>query len=282
MSTVEDAKKDELEELETIRFVTGALFEVSAENITRLRSAFDKNHLFYTDISELYRLVKQTALVRGDIKDQNTTTKVRGVSVAFTSNSRFYGSINSDIMRSFLEHIRVTKRDCIVIGNTGRSFMENYKEKDKVSYFSFEGDRPTVKEMRQFLKTVAEYDQVYVFHPSFVNVFNQDVAVLDITHTPQINSDDENDRDKIDYIFEPELPKILHFFETRVRYLLFQRAMLESELARTASRLIAMSVAEEKADESLRKVRTDLRKGLESFNDMRLLESFSAIKKWRV
>lgn len=280
MSTIEETKKDELEELETIRFVTGALFEVSAENISRLRSSFEKNRLFYADISELYRLVKQTALLRGDIKDKKTTTKVRGISVAFTSNSRFYGSINSDIMGTFLEHVRVTKRDCIVIGNTGKVFMDNYPEKDKVSYFSFKGDRPTEKEMRQFLKTVSEYDQVYVFHPSFINVFTQDISVLDITHTPQVNEDD--DIEKIDYIFEPELPKILHFFETRVRYLLFQRAMLESELARTASRLIAMSAAEERADESLRQVRFELRRSMDSFNDMRLLESFSAIKKWRV
>ncbi len=283
MSTVEDVKKEELEELETIRFITGALFEVSAENISRLRSSFEKNRLFYTDISELYHLVKQSALLRGDIKDNNTTTKVHGISVAFTSNSRFYGSINSDIMETFLEHVRVTKRDCVVIGNTGKVFMSNYPEKDRVSYFSFAGDRPTVKEMRQFLKTVSEYDQVYVFHPTFVNVFTQTVSVLDITHTPQINEDiAEGDIEKVDYIFEPELPKILHFFETRVRYLLFQRAMLESELARTASRLIAMSVAEEKAEDSLRQVRDDLRRGTETFNDMRLLESFSAIKKWRV
>ncbi len=284
MSTIEDVKKEELEELETIRFITGALFEVSAENISRLRSSFEKNRLFYTDISELYHLVKQSALLRGDIKNNETATKVQGISVAFTSNSRFYGSINSDVMETFLEHVRVTKRDCVVIGNTGKVFMSNYpEEKDRVSYFSFEGDRPTVKEMRQFLKTVSEYGQVYVFHPSFVNVFTQNVSVLDITHTPQINENIVGDDiEKIDYIFEPELPKILHFFETRVRYLLFQRAMLESELARTASRLIAMSVAEEKANESLRHVRDELRRGVESFNSMRLLESFSAIKKWRV
>lgn len=280
MSTAVGIKQDELRELETVRFVTGALFEVSAESIGRLRLSFEKNRLFYTEISELYQSIKQAAFVRGHLESK-PSTKIRGVSVAFTSNTRFYGSVNSDVMQTFMEHMRVTKRDCVVIGKTGRTFMNNYPEFAKrCSFFVFEGDQPTIKEMRQFLKKVDVYDQVYVFHSSFVNVFSQNVAALDITHTPHVD-EQGGDESQIDYIFEPELTKILHFFETRVRYLLFQRAMLESELARTAARLLAMSRAEERADEALKRVRHSLKREQETFNDMRLLESFSAIVKWR-
>jgi len=280
MSTAIGKKQQELDELKTVRFVTGALFEVSAENIGRLRSAFEKNRLFYIEISDLYRSVKKTALSRGDIEEK-PSNKVSGVSVAFTTNSRFYGSVNSDIMRTFVEHMKVTKRDCVIIGKTGKTFIENYPELSKrCTYFSFEGDQPTVKEMRQFLKRVSPYEQVFVFHPSFVNVFTQDVTVLDITHTPRLDEEIE-EVEKTDYIFEPELPKILHFFETRVRYLLFQRAMLESELARTSARLLAMSKAEERANEEVSNVQRLIRREVETFNDMRLLESFSAISKWK-
>src|SRR3989338_5419559 len=283
MSTAIGIKQQEVRELETVRFVTSALFEVSAESIGRLRLAFEKNRLFYTEISDLYQSIKQVASLRGHLENK-VSTKVRGVSVAFTSNTRFYGSVNSDVMQTFLEHMRVTKRDCIVIGKTGQTFMGNYPEFEKrCSFFSFEGDQPTNKEMRQFLKKVDVYDQVYVFHPSFVNVFSQSVAAFDITHTPRLVelSDSDESFQKVDYIFEPELPKILHFFETRVRYLLFQRAMLESELARTSARLLAMSRAEERADDALKRVRHSLKREQETFNDMRLLESFSAIVKWR-
>ncbi len=279
MSTAIGEKRKELNELETVRFVTSALFEVSAENISRLREAFEKNRLFYVDISDLYLAVKQAAFLRGHIEEK-PVKKARGVSVAFTTNSRFYGSINSDVMSTFLDHVRVAERDFVVIGKTGETFMGNYPETKKCSYFSFAEDQPTSKEIRQFLKKMAGYDQIYVFHPSFVNVFTQDVAVLDITHTPKVGGEIGKE-EQLDYIFEPELPKILHFFETRVRYLLLGRAMLESELARTAARLMAMSIAEERADKELHDVRADIRREMENFNDMRLLESFSAIKQWK-
>lgn len=279
MSTTVGKRKEELDELKTVQFVTGALFEVSAENIGKLRSAFEKNKLFYIEISDLYRAVKTTALSRGDIEEKGTQ-KTRGVSVVFTTNTRFYGSVNTDVMRTFIEHMRVTERDCVVIGRTGRAFIESYPEFSKrCTFFAFENDQPTTKEMRQFLKKMEPYDQVFVFHPSFVNIFSQNVAVLDITHTPRL--DEETEENAVDYIFEPELPKILRFFETRVRYLLFQRAMLEAELARTSARLLAMSKAEDKAEEEVQHVQRLIRRETENFNNMRLLESFAAISKWR-
>jgi ATP synthase F1 gamma subunit len=280
MSGSIEAQQKELEELETIRFITGALFEVSAERINRLKDSFERNRLFYIEISDLYRSIKHIAQKRGQVSERKSS-KLRGVSVAFTSNSRFYGSINSDVMNTFLNHMRVTQRDCIVIGRTGAAFMENYPEHDRCTYLSFVGDQPTETEMRQFLKRVTDYGQVYVFHPAFVNVFAQDVAVLDITHTPGLEEQELNEHASLEYIFEPELPKILHFFETRVRYLLFQRSMLEAELARTAARLMAMNAAEEKADEEIVKTKGSIRREIETFNNMRLLESFSAIKKWK-
>jgi len=57
--------------------------------------------------------------------------------------------------------------------------------------------------------------------------------------------------------------------------------MLESELARTSARLLAMSKAEERANEEVSNVQRLIRREVETFNDMRLLESFSAISKWK-
>lgn len=279
MSGAISEQKEQLEEYEAISLVTSTLFEISAQNISHLRESFEKNRLFYADISDLYRVVKQTAIARGHLSELNPAT-LKGVSVAFTSNTRFYGSINTTIMETFLEHMKVTKRDCFVIGNTGRAFMENFgNEKKRCAFFSFAGDQPTTQEMRQFLKKMAVYDQVYVFYPSFINVFHQDVVVLDITHTPTV--DDSGAKELVDYIFEPELPKILSFFDTRVRYLLFQRAMLEAELARTAARLMSMSSAHERAGEAVRHARRMLRREIDTFNDMRLLETLAGARRWK-
>ena len=280
MSKTLDTRAEELESLETIKFVSSALFDVSAEKIVRLRAAFEKNKEFYREISELYDAIKYTAVQRGELPEKTPGTD-RILLVAFTSNVRFYGSSNAEVMRTFSEAFSRSIADGLIIGRTGKAFMENYPiNPARVTYRSFEGDEPTPKEMKDFLAEVDSYDEVHVFYPSFVSIFSQQVSSLDITHTLQEEMLAKRDTE-IDYIFEPELPKILSFFETRVRHLLFQRIVLESELARTAARLFAMNGAQDRAEREISHVRRSVKKAINNFNDARLLESFSAISKWK-
>lgn len=281
MSNVLGTRQDELEDLETIGFVASALFDVSAEKISRLRTAFEKNKAFYDDIANLYQSIKQTAFERGELP-QKSVTVVQTVTVAFTSNIRFYGAVNAEVIRAFVDHMRSgAKSDYIVIGRTGKMLMGNAPDcQNRTSYYSFKEDEPTGDERRQFLKSVVPYSQVQIFYPSFLNVFSQKVVMQDITYTPHIESVSGKTL-AFDYIFEPELPKILDFFETKVRYLLFKRVMLESELARTAARLLSMNQAQDRSGEAIVRLRRAIRRDTENFNDLRLLESFSAISKWK-
>ncbi len=280
MATIVGPRKKELDELETIRFVTSALFEVSAEKIDNLRSSFELNASFYEEIGKLYGYVKQAVHTHGQLPEKSHDLSQK-ISVAFTSNSRFYGSVNTDVMNLFIKNMQDTKSDYMIIGRMGEYFMRNFSDlSSRVSFLSFEGDDPTMEEVHAFLKKVSAYDQVYVYHSTFVNIFTQKISVLDIAHASEPDSS-EHKKGSADYIFEPELPKILAFFETRVRYLLFQRIMLESELARTAARLIAMNKAQDRADNALATLRRILKRDSATFNDARLLEAFSAISKWK-
>lgn len=271
-----------MQDLETIGFVASALFDVSAEKINRLRQAFEKNKAFYDEIASLYQSVKQSAFDRGELP-QRSSTVVSTVSVAFTSNTRFYGSVNAEIIAAFIEHMKNTgdTSDYLVIGRTGKMLLETALTPTRAcSYYTFTEDEPTGEEIKQFLKHVAAYSQVTMFYPSFINVFAHAVAVRDVTYSPKERQESET-AESFDYLFEPELPKILEFFETRVRYLLFKRAMLESELARTAARLFSMNQAEDRAHGEAKRLRRVIRKDAENTSDLRLLESFSAISRWK-
>ncbi len=280
MATLIGARRKELNDLETIRFVTSALFEVSAEKIDRLRTSFGENVIFYKEIGDLYKYVKRAASLRNQLPNGDKSIPQR-ISIAFTSNSRFYGSVNTDVMKSFVKNIHSTKGDYMVIGRMGEFFMRNFSDMSKgVSFLSFEKDDPTTEEVRLFLGKVAAYNQIYIFYSTFVNIFTQKVSILDIAHTPTPDASGHI-KEGAGYIFEPELPKILTFFESRVRYILFQRVMLESELARTSARLIAMNRAQDRADGALDSLRRLLKRDADTFNDARLLEAFSAISKWK-
>lgn len=281
MSSALGTRQNELDDLETIGFVASALFDVSAEKISRLRIAFEKNKAFYEDIASLYQSIKQTAFDRGELP-QKSVTVIQTVTVAFTSNIRFYGAVNAEVIGAFIEHMKSgVKSDYIVIGRTGKTLMGNIPDLQKrCSYYAFKEDEPNGEERRQFLKSVVAYNQVQIFYPSFHNVFSQKVVMQDITYTPHAEIAHEV-TPSFDYIFEPELPKILNFFETKVRYLLFKRVMLESELSRTAARLIPMNKAQDRSKDEIARLRRTIRRKAANFNDLRLLESFSAISKWK-
>ena len=85
-------------------------------------------------------------------------------------------------------------------------------------------------------------------------------------------------KEEINILFEPEYSEILGFFQTQVRSLLFLRVMLETDLARTAARLITMSGAEERASDVIKQKRSQLRKMQASIINTKLLETFNAMK----
>lgn len=272
-----EQKQQEYESIRTIRFVTSTLLEVSAERIKKLREQFEKNQLFYAEVSDLYSLVKWTADRRDELV-QAMPVREKKISIALTSNSRFYGSLNRHLIDTFTKHIESQQnRSFMVIGSVGQRLMEATPHQKKCLYLNFAEDNPAPREVQRLMEELEPYSEILVYHPQFVNVFLQDVGVLDMTHSVTAHKAD----DEVEYLFEPELPKILSFFETRVRYLLFQRAMLESELARTAARLTTMSRAEEKAVQEMKRARIGILKEQQTFDSLRLLESLAGTLKWR-
>lgn len=279
MPEIESIKK-ELEDIETLRSISSALLEISSTRIKSLRLNFDKNQSFYKEISDLYNIVKLSA-----IKQQYTVAKKQvntsKIFIAITANQRFYGSLNRIVMEAFIDDLKKEKNiNCLIVGNTGKRYIEERKHVINCEFMSFKNNYPTPREIAVFLDKVKEYGQVILYYPKFVNIFLQEVQTTDITYTPT-ETEENKDVSNIENIFEPELPLILEFFETQIKKLLFTRIMFESELSRTAARLIKMNSTESKATEAIKANKALLKKEITITNDIRLLETFSSIVQWK-
>ena len=104
----------------------------------------------------------------------------------------------------------------------------------------------------------------------------------DITQTSYLKplTKEEQKHDQA-FIFEPEIGKILDFFETQVTNLLIEQTFLDSELSRTASRLISMDQAQSSADDYLSEQRTILAQAKKNIINAKLLETYNAIVSLR-
>lgn len=106
----------------------------------------------------------------------------------------------------------------------------------------------------------------------------QTPTFTDITQTSYLKEGEEDEKNtKKLFIFEPELTKILDFFETQVMNLLLQQSFLESELSRTAARLVSMDQAQLNANKFILQQTMLLNKARKSESNTRLLETYASI-----
>lgn len=261
--------------MQTASFVTTMLRDISATRLQSIRAAFDKNALFYREMHQLDALV-QTYALRHSLSEGQTETG-KQIFVALTSNRRFYGTINREITERFIGRMEKDQDSAyLMIGQTGRNLLELTDHSGQSGYWEFANEEPTEKEIFELIRILSDYESIYVFYPTFINPFRQEVALIDITHKA---SPEFVEGVSVDYIFEPEIDELIEFFETQVRLILFNRVLLETKLAQTGARLTRMQRAREQADDLIKEQRRAIHKEQVGLQNKRLLETFAGFQK---
>jgi len=271
--------KNEINDLTTLKFISAAFTEAAAVKLQNIRVAFEKNGRFYEEISHVYHLVRVSAELLQLKGKKKSAKETKTLSVALTSNQRFYGALNFNIIRTFLEESEKLKTGLLVIGVTGQDYLQLINYAHPYEKLMFAKDFPTAEETRAFLDRTTPYDNVLLYYPKFVTLVTQTVGVTDISQASKPGQ--TIPEEEIHILFEPEFVKILEFFQRQVRLLLFHRVMLEADLSRTAARLLTMSMAEEHSDEMIKEKKSQYRKVMTSFINAQLLETFSGLTKWK-
>lgn len=247
-----------LEEGESLKAITQAYSEIANLKIKRIRAEALRNRIFFQEISDVYALVKNLAFKKGIktiIKPKKT------VSIILTSNYRFYGSINSDLLEYFVAMTRKLDTDRIYLGKAAIGYFRavSHLEGEKMQLHLrgeekevlLKSDQPDTSELLNLVSLLKDYKQVLVFYSSMKSLLVQVPTVTDITTSPETHLEGVKahlpgvqNQLNFKFIFEPDLPKILEFFDSQIITLLLEGTFLESELSRTASRFISMDKAE--------------------------------------
>lgn len=276
MSAINDLKEI-LEQTQTAEFVTTMLRDISATRLQAIRGEFEANRIYFKELHELMALVQSYASIT-KIQLDNKEKRKR-VYVAVTSNKRFYGSLNHEIIRALYADLLTNKdADSLVVGQTGQQISSINPLPKKSEFVAFKKDEPTEEELYKLIEKLTPYDEVLVIHPTFINSFQQHAKTTDITHLPDVERKKPAVR-SIDYIFEPDIPKIIDFFKTQIRLTLFMRVLLETQVAFTGARLMKMQRAREKAGEMVESQQLVIHKQTSTVKNMRLLETFTGFNK---
>lgn len=268
-----------LEEGESLKAMAQAFSEIANLKIKRIRSAVERNRIFFDEISKIYAIVKAFALQKKVV----VVKPKKRLCIILTSNYRFYGNINSSLIKYFIGSTReLPDVDKIVLGKGGIDFFKATKLLPNYKEIMLKTDMPTVFELTNLAKICSEYNQVLVFHSRFKSLLTQKATFTDITTTSlylrefQVKLfNPKNKEDFMRFIFEPELPKILAFFDNQILTLLLEQTFLESELSRTASRFISMDEAETQSNKFIKEYRKLKSYAIRNLENNKILETYA-------
>ncbi len=277
---------ENLEEGESLKAITQAYSEIANLKIKRIRAEVERNRVFFQEIKNIYALVKDLSVKK---KINMAPKPKKTVSIILTSNYRFYGSINSDLIKYFVSSTQKLDTDRIMVNKAAIDYFKaqpifkNYQE------VILKGDQPDTEELLSLVNLVKNYKQVLVFYSSMKSLLNQAPTVANITasgpeNNPALFSNSSSLEENkpglnanFKFIFEPELSKILEFFDSQIITLLLEGTFLESELSRTASRFISMDQAETSANKFIKEYQTLRAYVKRNMDNNAILENFASM-----
>lgn len=276
MPTIKQANQV-LEESTSLKMVAQAYSEISAIKLQKIRSNIERNRNFFQEMTEVFHIVKVAAAKKKIL----APSKKRGtVSILLTSNHHFYGSLETQLVKFFIINTTKFKTDRIIIGKTAKEFLGAIGYLHQYEPFIFQNDLPELEELRKLVANLSGYQQISVYYSRLQSVLVQEPHVVDIVQRPPerlIKAQGVS----LGYIFEPELGKMIEFFDNQISLLLLEQTFLESELARTASRLISMDQAQMNADGIVKEQKKILARAKRSMADISLLDTIASLSQSR-
>lgn len=264
---------DELiEEGQSLKTIAQAYSEIANLKIKRIRAEADRNRIFFKEVSLIFGMIKALAL-----KKKITLPKPKKrVCLILTSNYRFYGNINAALINFFIESTQSISTDRIILGKSAVEYFKTSRLILNYQEILLKTDLPSYAELTQLVNMIKDYSHVLVFYSRMKSLLVQEPVVSDLYSTAEIL---EEKGQGLRFIFEPELNKILNFFDSQILTLLLKATFLESEVSRTASRFISMDQAETAANNFIKEYQKLRAYNERNIKNNQILEAIAALKK---
>jgi len=266
--------KNELNSVASLNQLITSLEELSAmryrktkNEVLNTRSYLDEINLLYKQVKNNYKRIKENS------GEKFIETKFREPAkgtayVLLTANGGLFGDVINRNFANFRNYVsRIPAEEIIVVGNVGQRLIEFSDLKGKINYKYFplsdsSGDR---ENLDNILRYCLDFKTIVIFYTKFVEILNQkpmaDSVTGDIVFEEAISSlETVQPKFDTDFLFEPDIEKVLGLFETQMINTLFEQKVLESGLSKFTSRMVSLDSASQKTKENFNKLKLEYTK----------------------
>lgn len=245
--------KSNFEFLESIRSLCVAYEQISVMKMKKIKNAVLYTRNFYDELSEVYSQMKATyknqvmsLAKKNKIKDPEKLLLMgeneKSVAVLLSANNKLYGDILNKVFYKFAQETKNQNTDLVIVGRLGKEMYDGYGFKKSYTFFEIPDIDLTVNDLKPVINNIIKYSTINVFFGRYETFFSQLALNKNIRGDIVVGNDPEMKEKKF-YYFEPNLEKILLYFETQIFSNFFKQTAYEGQLARYASRISAMEQA---------------------------------------
>lgn len=290
--------KENLKAISNIETITRTYQEIANLRMNKIRQEVLNNREFIEELSRVYILAKKNYLAQvkkgrlTKVKEHSFLSpprfarvkkesfiKRRGerVVVFLSGNERFYGTLILDIWREILNYLAENEADLAVVGRVGKYLADRSGFDHKMFYFDLDDDNPEKWRIKGIIEFIKNYEEIIIFHGRFQTILSQKVVQSNISGGV---SPEKELAEVKSYLFEPSLQTVLEFFETELMSAFFNQTILEHQLSRYATRMVAMYQATENAKKRKRELEIEEKKLDRQLFNKQQIELFSGFQLW--
>lgn len=245
----------ELNVIEGFMAIVGAYEEIAASRMQNIRHDVLHTREFLGEINTIFHQVKisykkelEHFMKHHRIRYENGLSVIqkngKTMSILIATNTGLYGDIVRKTFQLFQHDVQQNKSDVLIMGKIGRKFFSESNKNAPFAYVELADNKINSPDMQKIVHLLLPYQTVVVYHGLFKNILNQEASMTDISGNMN-KTPDSNEGVHTKWLFEPDLEKILLFFESEIFSSLFSQTIYESRLAHFASRMRSLDVAGE-------------------------------------
>lgn len=282
-------KTQEIDELRGFRILTQAYSQISSTRMKRTRQSVLLNRQFLDAINDVFEDVRASyadeilrLANKGGRKDNVTFLAHNGKTVAvfLAANTGLYGDIIERTFNMFVQDIKSSDIEVAIVGKTGREMFLSTLPNHPYTYFDMSDTDVSAEALSELTKHVVQYEEIRVYHAQFKTAITQTPTVYRISAQTPLSELRVRQQRSAPYIFEPSLERILIFFEEEIFASLMEQTVRESQLAKYASRILAMDTASENVKTQIKKLTLEKLKLTHREANRKQLHSLASVSLW--
>ena len=252
---------NQIKDLKGFKSLITAYEEIASTRMKKTRDSVLYNRAYMSAIEEIFEEVRTTyareahalAKRRGRAEQKLTCLAHNGraVAVFLSANTGLYGEIIHRTYQEFVKEIATGNVEATIAGRYGLSLFINSFPDKPYTFFDLPDAEVKSTDLSQIIRHIVQYEEIHIYYGKFVSVIKQEPTKWVVSAEISLDMEDGK-KPKTSYIFEPSLEEILIFFETELFASLLEQSVNESQLAKYASRVVAMNRADKNIDSTLK------------------------------